>query len=1168
MTWFHLRLAKLFMATTVLATSLWQAQAQTNYDKTILVTATVVESPPAITLEWTSPSTSAGTILHQKIWRRLKGESGWGYEFASLTPADLVFVDTEINQGVEYEYRLVRIFDNAPFSSTGYITAGIRVPQVDRRGKLLLVADSSLVAELDAIDDTLIPQFKQNLIGDGWEVVMIPVSPSDAIADVKAEIETEFYSPSPPRAVLLLGDVPVPYSGNINPDGHPNHQGAWPADVYYAEFDMDWTPSADVDVDTRDNPTQPSRAANVNIPGDGKFDHSVLSSDVDIEIGRVDLSAMPLFGSQAVLIQRYLQRNHDYRFKTGGYTSVPRRGLMDGGLLEYRGEDTFASNAWWNFTPVFGSANIYTRDWFGTLQSNDYLFALAAGGGSYTSCSGVGTSTDFSTRDSRAVFNLMLGSYFGDWDNSDNLLRAPLAGTPGGLGLASMWTGRPHWHLHHMALGETLGYATRLSQNNAGEYSAGFGARSVHIALMGDPTLRLFPVLPPTGLSSQTGGGTPRAVELSWTASAEPGLLGYAVYRADSPDGPFSRLNGELVTTTSFIDRTGTPGQPYTWQVKAVKLETSASGTYLNPSQGIFVEDVVDNSGGSLPEISVEGNGQPIASGDTGSLTANSTDFGSAEIDTDAIISSFTVRNLGNAVLNVTGSVTLSDVSPSGTTHFSILSQPAASLQTGESTGFQIEFAPTGVGTHEVQVTIPSDDPDESNYTFVLTGEGTPNVPVISVAASHTESLPPGTTSSSPLTITNDGLGELSYEVTAKYTWRDSNQTGGPVYDWIDIAETGTEVTNWTGSGAPEDNGRSSSLALGFSFPFFDKAYSTLVISTEGFLVFENWIDAPTNTGLPNLAAPGGSIAVCWDDLWDDSEAAVYYQAFTNYFVVQFDNLRRFDDEAERVTCQAIIYADGEILLQYESAAQLVSNSYTIGIHNHVLNDGLQVAYNQDYLTDGLAVRISPPATTSWLTVVPSASTVAPLSSTDVNLSFDPSGLPGDRFFSTLEIRSNDPAQPSRFVDIILDVITPIKAWRLAEFGTTENSGTSADDANPDDDFATNLWEYALGTDPLIFDALQYPTIEFSGYLEVATVFRRVEDNTDLIYELQASSDMQMWVTIARSEFGEPTVNLGAVDVIESGATPLKEVSATHAIDSPFRFFRLQIQRPPFVNPE
>jgi len=45
-------------------------------------------------------------------------------------------------------------------------------------------------------------------------------------------------------------------------------------------------------------------------------------------------------------------------------------------------------------------------------------------------------------------------------------------------------------------------------------------------------------------------------------------------------------------------------------------------------------------------------------------------------------------------------------------------------------------------------------------------------------------------------------------------------------------------------------------------------------------------------------------------------------------------------------------------------------------------------------------------------------------------------------------------------------VLSPLQAWRQQFFGTTANSGTAADTADPDGDGVTNLLEYALGTAP------------------------------------------------------------------------------------------------------
>ena len=178
---------------------------------------------------------------------------------------------------------------------------------------------------------------------------------------------------------------------------------------------------------------------------------------------------------------------------------------------------------------------------------------------------------------------MLFGSHLGDWDVEDNLMRSVLA-TPT-YGLACAYGGAPHWFFHHMALGETIGYSTRLTQNNPtnGIYSNDFNQAvgQVHVALMGDPTLRLQPVSPP---SHPIASIVPAGVQLNWSPSPEP-VAGYHIYRAVTPAGPFERLSQTLITATGFLDGTNSSG---IYMIRAVKLQSSASGTYFNPSQGVF----------------------------------------------------------------------------------------------------------------------------------------------------------------------------------------------------------------------------------------------------------------------------------------------------------------------------------------------------------------------------------------------------------------------------------------------------------------------------------------------------------------------------------------------------------------------------------------------------
>jgi hypothetical protein len=237
--------------------------------------------------------------------------------------------------------------------------------------------------------------------------------------------------------------------------------------------------------------------------------------------------------------------------------------------------------------------------WGSMLGAGSYLWAYGCGAGSYTSMSYMGShgtyqdvwSSDIVGLDAKAVFTMMFGSWLGEWDSTDNLMRSVLA-TPT-MGLTCSWAGRPHWYYHHMGLGEPIGYSARLSQNNGGLYQnqVNYLLRGIHIALMGDPTLRLNQVAPVSGLQAASSSGS---TKLTWTASADAGL-GYHVYRGNSSG--FTRISSTPVTALTFTDPNPVAGAD-TYMVRAVKLETTPSGTYTNQSQGVFAKTT---AGSQLP---------------------------------------------------------------------------------------------------------------------------------------------------------------------------------------------------------------------------------------------------------------------------------------------------------------------------------------------------------------------------------------------------------------------------------------------------------------------------------------------------------------------------------------------------------------------------------------
>jgi hypothetical protein len=297
-------------------------QAQTPRDFAVDLSAAVSTNVPRITLSWTQRR--QGNITAQKLHRRLKGENAWVKQ-ADLATNQTSYADASALEGVEYEYWMERRLSLNPGVAVGYLSAGVNVPMVESRGRLLLVIDDTLAAPLAPE----IQQLKDDLVGDGWLVSGITAPRTGTVSATKALIKAAYDAdPANVRLVYALGHVPVPYSGDSACDGHGNHGGAWAADGYYGDMDGVWT-------DTTVNTTVPSRTQNQNVPGDGKFDQTQLPSLIELGVGRVDLQRLgraPSAVSAEVEIshlRRYLNKAHAFRHKTGAYADVEQHRISN-----------------------------------------------------------------------------------------------------------------------------------------------------------------------------------------------------------------------------------------------------------------------------------------------------------------------------------------------------------------------------------------------------------------------------------------------------------------------------------------------------------------------------------------------------------------------------------------------------------------------------------------------------------------------------------------------------------------------------------------------------------------------------------------------------------------------------------------------------------------------
>lgn len=564
-----------FLVFSILSIVITHAQIAKNQ----VLALSVEVTQDGFNLQWPVNNQRTGTYL--VFYRDLK-TSASTFQTAGPNktgPAQSYTFNTKLNY---VEFLVQYVNSNNQLESIGYIAAGNKYVAPFLKGRAILLVDSLISLEAVSQLNTL----KKDLLASGWFYDELVVKRSENTDNIKQKIQNVLKAQTfKTNALYIIGHVPVPYSGYFSasgtrppPDGHiegsGNHTGAWPADVFYADFEGIWEDmlvSCVTGTETRHH----------NIGGDGKYDASELPGNATLDLGRVDFHNMPAFAeSEVELTRNYLNRAHEWKLGNISYTS---RALIDNNF----GSLNLASTGYHNFSCFLPQDSIFEdRDYFTAQNTGNYLWSYGCGAGSYTSCNGIGNTADFVKNKNtfNNIFTILAGSYFGDWDSRNNLLRAALASGS----LATFWGGIPKWYVHHMALGKHIGQGARISQNNNTEYfNGGFNAshRGVHIALLGDPTLQMIPVKPIRNLSAISNSDG--SVSLKWSASVD--ATEYEVVRIDLKNRIITPVSREgdcaaILTDTMFTDKCNWSTGDYMYGVLAANYSKTASGTFLNRS--------------------------------------------------------------------------------------------------------------------------------------------------------------------------------------------------------------------------------------------------------------------------------------------------------------------------------------------------------------------------------------------------------------------------------------------------------------------------------------------------------------------------------------------------------------------------------------------------------
>lgn len=531
---------------------------QDNY---LDVTPLVSQSPtPQVTFSWDTQKTGVAIQISRRTMGTDGGETTWQLRGTVSHPAT-TFTDS-LATGTVYEYRLRRSAGTDIKQVAAFLPVTLDPPVTHARGKLILVVDKTMVTPLS----NELRQLENDLAGDGWTVLRLDYDRhgTGTPAGLKAAIQ-QLYSADPTntKALFLFGRLPVLKSGYTGPDGHGSLPRA--TDGYYADFIGNWT-------DT-------STYGTVNLPGDGIMDQSYYPAALQLMTGRVDLALMTAFNKDETnLLRDYIFKSH--AFRTGRRTELTWRSLnnTDSWLWTERN---------WLTAMMGGPSNMTYQPFQPNLATDPHIFGVAFG--HYD-----GAASDYVSSPNKLIFGVNFGSGKLNWEGENNAMRSLM--TQADWGLSCVWGSRPAWFFHHMGAGYPLGYSALRTMNNVSSsiptiyntnyYPMGdYSMNGVYVTLMGDPTLRLDPVVPPKNVQVQRVGG---AVALEWEPSPENGVSGYYVYRSASRLGPYTCLNpSEPATGTTYPDVTAPFGELF-YQVRAIKTISHPAAVYPVTSQGAF----------------------------------------------------------------------------------------------------------------------------------------------------------------------------------------------------------------------------------------------------------------------------------------------------------------------------------------------------------------------------------------------------------------------------------------------------------------------------------------------------------------------------------------------------------------------------------------------------
>ena len=282
------------------------------------------------------------------------------------------------------------------------------------------------------------------------------------------------------------------------------------------------------------------------------------------------------------------------------------------------------------------------------------------------------------------------------------------------------------------------------------------------------------------------------------------------------------------------------------------------------------------------------------------------------------------------------------------------------------------------------------------------------------------------------LTLSNTGTLALDYTITTGKEnvgiWR-SDEAGGPSPTWITPPATATRLMIG-------DDGSSSSLPLGFDFPFYGQYYHTLALNANGWLSFEALPSNKTYTSgcLPTADVATTVIAPFRTDLNPAAGGTISYAQTTQGFLITYDQVPSFD-LLKRYSFQVLLIPDGTIRFIYGTLAALPAD-LAVGIQPTYL-DAFPIGCGATTpITAHMSIEFrAQPDTRFWLATAAFTGTLQPGAHIIAALPVHWVLSTNQPLRGTLRITSNDPAKSTVRVPINVRMLLPLSLLRCPYVG-------------------------------------------------------------------------------------------------------------------------------------